>query len=135
MSNEEKRNKWLLPLSLACHPVKYKILYSLYYGPAKEIALYVTEIANRIREDRRKVSFYLTDLEKHNLVTSEFRIIEEPYDGKGKAGRFYSLTPLGGKVMGLLWSGLRQIDFGTEQVVSVLEAVDAKHALEVMKGG
>lgn len=132
MSNEEKRNSWLLPISLACHPIRYKILFSLYYGPAKEVALYITEIANRIKEDRRQVSFHLTNLEKRGLVESTFKIIEEPYEGKGKAGRFYNLTPLGGKVMGLLWSGLRQIDFGIEQVISVLEAVDARHALEVM---
>lgn len=133
MSNEEKRNDWLLPISLACHPVKYKILFSLFYGPAKEVPLYITEIAKRIKEERRKVSFYLTSLEEKGLVESEFAIIKEPYEGKGKAGRFYKLTEKGGTIMGLLWSGLRQIDFGIEQVITVLEAIDAHHPLEVIR--
>jgi len=132
MSNEVKRNRWLLPISMACHPIRYKILFSLFYGPAKEVSLYGTEIAKRIKEDRRRVSFHLTSLEENGLVESSFKVIEEPYEGKGKAGRFYQLTPLGGQVVGLLWSGLRQIDFGIEQVISVLEKIDARHALDII---
>jgi len=133
MINEKKRNNWLLPIGLACHPIRYKILFSLYYGPAKEIPLYITEIAKRIKEDRRQVSFHLTTLEDNGLVESKFDIIQKPYNGKGKAGRFYKLTKTGANVIGLLWSSLRQIDFGIEQVISVLEAIGADIPLNLLK--
>jgi len=50
------------------------------------------EIATKIEEDRRLVSFHLTTLEDRGFATSEFGIVKKP-SSMGKAGRFFKLTP------------------------------------------
>ena len=54
--------------------------------------MYVDEIADEIKIDRRLVSFHLTTLEEKGFATSDFKVIRKP-QSKGKAGRFYTLTP------------------------------------------
>jgi len=53
--------------------------------------LYIDELAKRIDENPRLVSFHLALLQREGLVDSEFRIVELP-SSRGKAGRFFSLT-------------------------------------------
>ena len=73
---------------LLLHPVRWKI-YQILKKNAR--AMYIDEIAEAIREDRRLISFHLSTLEEKSFVASEFKKITEP-KSKGKAGRFYKLT-------------------------------------------
>ena len=75
--------------NMLVQPIRYKIVKKL---REEKRPMYVDEIARGIDEDRRLVSFHLTTLEEHGFAESEFRIIERP-QSKGKAGRFYTLTP------------------------------------------
>ncbi len=85
-------SKTLDEASMILQPVRYKI-----YKALKEAGepLYIDEIANRIKEDRRLVSFHLATLEQYGFAKSEFKVITpaKSNPGKGKAGRFFSLTP------------------------------------------
>lgn len=71
------------------HPVRYKII-----GALKEAgrSMYIDEVANEIEENPRLVSFHLSTLEEKGFATSKFDVIKKP-SSKGKAGRFFSLTP------------------------------------------
>ncbi len=53
--------------------------------------LYIDELARKIEENPRLVSFHLTVLQRNGLVTSEFRVVDSP-QARGKAGRFFRLT-------------------------------------------
>ena len=75
------------------HPTRFKIIQAL-----KEAGrpLYIREIADKIGENHRIVSFHLTILAEHGFVEGEYRVIEEPKErskARGKAGKFYRLTP------------------------------------------
>ena len=71
------------------HPVRWKILDTLC---SKGGAMYIEEIADTIEEDRRLVSFHLGVLQERGFLVSEFKIVQKPAS-KGKAGRFFKLTP------------------------------------------
>lgn len=73
---------------IVLHPVRWKIIQAL----KERTPMYIDEIAEAIKEDRRLVSFHLSTLERNSYVESDFKIIERP-KSKGKAGRFYKLTP------------------------------------------
>jgi len=75
--------------NLLMQPIRYKIVKKL---REEKRPMYVDEIATGIKEDRRLVSFHLTTLEEHEFAKSEFHVIDRP-QSKGKAGRFYTLTP------------------------------------------
>ncbi len=70
------------------HPERWKLIKAL-----REIKepLFIGELAEKLKMDRRLVSYHLSTLEQHGFVKSEFKIIEPPRS-KGKAGRFYQLT-------------------------------------------
>jgi len=70
-------------------PTKYKIIKAI--AEAKR-PLYIGEIAKRIKEDRREVSFHLAALAEYGLVDGEYRVILERGPARGKAGKFYKLT-------------------------------------------
>jgi DNA-binding transcriptional ArsR family regulator len=53
--------------------------------------LYINELAERLKSERRLLSYHLSMLELHGFVKSEFKVIQLPHS-KGKAGRFYQLT-------------------------------------------
>src|SRR3989442_15672021 len=53
--------------------------------------LYLAEIANISSMDRATLAYHLGVLEKVGVVTSEYRILQEPRS-KGKAARYYSLN-------------------------------------------
>ena len=75
--------------ALLFHPVRYKIVETL---RREKTPMYIDEIAGKINEDRRLVSFHLSTLEDKGLAKSEFKVIKKA-QSKGKAGRFYTLTP------------------------------------------
>lgn len=71
------------------HPIRWKILIGL---EKKGKEMYIDPIADMVGADRRLVSFHLTTLEEHGFLESEFKVVKKP-ESKGKAGRFYKLTP------------------------------------------
>lgn len=82
-------------VAVLLQPVRYKIVREL--RRAGE-ALYIDEIAKRIGENPRLVSFHLATLQQNEFVTSEFRIVEAPRS-RGKAGRFFMTTQKVDKVL------------------------------------
>jgi len=84
--------------TIMLHPIRWKILMTL---EEKGTEMYIDQIADSIGEDRRLVSFHLGTLEESGILTSEFKVVEEP-KSKGKAGRFYTLTPKFVKLRGEL---------------------------------
>ena len=84
--------------SVILQPIRYRIYQELKRAGRP---LYVDELAKRLDVDRRLVSFHLATLEEHGFVTSEFKAITvaESNPGKGKAGRFFSLTGKAEKVI------------------------------------
>lgn len=70
------------------HPIRWKIYQTL---KEKGEPMYIDEIAKKIDEDRRLISFHLSTLEENLFVKSEFKVIKVA-SSKGKAGRFYKLT-------------------------------------------
>ena len=87
--------------SIILQPIRYRIYQELKRAGKP---LYVDEVARRLGIDRRLVSFHLATLEEHGFVTSEFKAITaaESNPGKGKAGRFFSLTGKAQKVLSRL---------------------------------
>ncbi len=75
-------------LNLLLQETRFKIVREL---KRAEGPLYIDELARRIGENPRLVSFHLAVLQRSGLVTSEFRVIDSP-KSRGKAGRFFSLT-------------------------------------------
>jgi predicted ArsR family transcriptional regulator len=72
------------------HPVRWTIIEML---EKTDKPMFIKEIADAIGVDRRLVSFHLSTLEGKGFAVSNFAVIEEAHS-LGKAGRFYSLTPL-----------------------------------------
>lgn len=102
------QGKWLSPMSVKkegngdgdqlanllyvlMQPTRRKIVKLLQSG--KE--MYIEQIADAIKEDRRSVSFHLTTLAEHGFVEGDFQLItpatENP--GSGRGAKFYHLTP------------------------------------------
>ena len=75
--------------TIMLHPIRWKILNGL---KEKGTEMYIDQIAEMVKIDRRLVSVHLGALQEHEYLTSEFKIVEEPHS-KGKAGRFFKLTP------------------------------------------
>lgn len=88
---------------LLVHPIRFKIVKKL---REEKRPMYVDEIATSIEVDRRLVSFHLTTLEKFGFAESEFMVINKP-QSKGKAGRFYKLTPKVESVLGDLAEAIK----------------------------
>ena len=73
-------------------PTRQRIIQLL---KTSEGPLYITEIAKRIEESARNVSFHLTTLAEYGFVRGEYREIEKPDSHSaltGKAAKFYELT-------------------------------------------
>lgn len=73
---------------IVLHPVRWKIIEAL---ETSGEPMYVSEIASKIDEDRRLVSFHLSTMEEKGYARSSFEVIKEA-NSLGKAGRFYTLT-------------------------------------------
>ena len=84
--------------SIILQPIRYRIYQELKKAGKP---LYVDEVAKRLGVDRRLVSFHLATLEENEFVTSEFKVLTaaQSNPGKGKAGRFFSLTGKAEKVL------------------------------------
>lgn len=82
-------------VAVLLQPVRYKIVRELRRA---DEPLYIDEVARRIGENPRLVSFHLATLQQNGFVTSEFRIVQAPRS-RGKAGRFFMPTQKVDKVM------------------------------------
>jgi len=84
-------------------PTRQKIIKALREaGPG---SLYIDEIAQKIKEDRRNVSFHLATLAEYGLVDGDYKVIEQPVaksKAKGKAAKFYHLTDKFGEAVSSL---------------------------------
>lgn len=78
------------------HPERRKIIELL---KERNTALFIGDIADKTGIERRLVSYHLNTLQENGFAQSEFKVIEPPHS-RGKAGRFYSLTPKVDEVMG-----------------------------------
>lgn len=70
------------------HPMRLKILHVL----EEKGEMYIEPIAEITGIDRRLISFHLSVLQNNGFLESAFKVVEEPRS-KGKAGRFFKLTP------------------------------------------
>jgi DNA-binding transcriptional ArsR family regulator len=72
-------------------PTRWKII-----GVLKQSgeSLYIKEIATKVGEDWKVVSFHLSALAEAGFVEGEFRSIQRPSSnpGLGRAGKFYHVT-------------------------------------------
>jgi predicted ArsR family transcriptional regulator len=75
--------------TICLHPIRWKILNTL---ATTDAPMYIDAIATEIGEERRLVSFHLVTLQEHGYLESEFKIVQDPHS-KGKAGRFFKITP------------------------------------------
>jgi len=85
-------------LYVLMQPTRQKIIKVL--SGSKE-PLYITEIASKIGENPRNVSFHLATLAEYGFVDGEYREIEKPAHHSamtGRAGKFYRLTSKVGEV-------------------------------------
>ncbi|MDF2954830.1 ArsR family transcriptional regulator [Candidatus Alkanophaga liquidiphilum] len=85
------------------HPIRYKIIELLMND-----SLHISEISNRIQEDRRLVSYHLLTLEECGFLESAYEISYEP-KSKGKALRKYKVTDKVGKVISELKNRISEI--------------------------
>lgn len=71
--------------------------------------MYIEQIADKINEDRRVVSFHLATLAENGFVEGEYRLIEAATKnpGRGRGGKFYKLTPKVAEVTARLNIALR----------------------------
>jgi len=85
-------------LFVLLQPTRWKIIGAL--KKSKE-PLYIREIADKVGEDWKVVSFHLSALADAGFVEGEFRIIERPKSnpGFGRAGKFYKVTKKVDEVM------------------------------------
>ncbi len=80
-------------LYVLMQPTRQKIIRLL--KESKE-PLYIAEIAEKVGESPRNVSFHLATMAEYGLVDGEYREIEAPTHHSaivGKAAKFYRLTP------------------------------------------
>jgi len=79
-------------LYVLMQPTRLKIVKLL--KETKE-PLYIEQIAERIKEDRRSVSFHLAALAESGFVEGEYKIIQPATENPsiGRGGKFYKLTP------------------------------------------
>ena len=87
--------------SILLQPLRYDVYKVLKYSKQP---LYIDQIAEAVHSDRRLVSYHLATLEEHGFATSQFMEITaaKPNPGKGKAGRFYTLTDKADRVLAQL---------------------------------
>ena len=75
------------------HPIRHEILVKL-----AEQKMFIEELAQELRVDRRLVSFHLTTLLNTGLVSGEWAVSKIPRS-KGKAARYFELTPEARKLL------------------------------------
>jgi len=79
-------------LYVIMQPIRLKIVRLL---KENKEPLYIEQIAEKVKEDRRTVSFHLATLAENGFVDGDYEIIKMPTKnpGRGRAGKFYRLTP------------------------------------------
>ncbi len=90
-TNEEESDIQLLYVLM--QPTRQKIIKTL--REAKGRPMYIKEIADKIEETPRNVSFHLATLSEFGFVQGEYREIEPPTHHSavsGRAAKFYQLT-------------------------------------------
>ena len=78
-------------LYVLMQPTRQKIIRAL---KASKEPMYIQQIADKIGETARNVSFHLATLAEYGFVDGEYREITAPTPnpGLGKAAKFYRLT-------------------------------------------
>jgi predicted ArsR family transcriptional regulator len=90
MENKSEESDLQL-LYVLMQPTRQKIIREL---KAAGEPLYIQQIADKIGESARNVSFHLATLAERGFVDGEYREIQAPTPnpGLGKAAKFYHLT-------------------------------------------
>ncbi len=93
-------------LYVLVQPTRQKIIKLL---KSNKDALYIEQIADKIGEDRRSVSFHLATLAENGFVDGDYRLIQAPTKnpGRGRGAKFYKLTPKVDEVLKKLDTVLR----------------------------
>lgn len=99
-------NTTISDANILLQPLRFEI-YKLLKSTTSP--LYIDEIAKKLSQDRRLVSYHLATMEEHGLATSKYLEIKPEFwnghppisanPGTGKAGRFYALTPKADRVL------------------------------------
>ncbi len=78
-------------LYVLVQPTRQKIIKLL---RSSKDPLYIEQIADKIGEDRRSVSFHLATLAENGFVEGEYRIIQQATEnpGRGRGAKYYRLT-------------------------------------------
>lgn len=78
-------------LYVLMQPTRRKIVNLLQSGES----LYIEQIADKIGEDRRSVSFHLATLAENGFVEGDYKLINPATEnpGSGRGAKFYHLTP------------------------------------------
>ena len=93
-------------LYVLLQPTRQKIVHLL--KESKE-PMYIKQIADEIGESERNVSFHLLTLAENGLVDGQYREIEPAHHSeivKGRAAKFYHLTPKVDEVLKRLEKGI-----------------------------
>nr|MDO8082068.1 ArsR family transcriptional regulator [Candidatus Freyarchaeota archaeon] len=88
-------------------PIRFKIVNLL----LKEAPLYIAQIAEKIGEERRLVSYHLTSLSKAGIVEAEWKLENPKKSSKGapKAVKYYKLTDKAESVIPLIINQLSNL--------------------------
>ena len=91
-TRREKEESDIQLLYVLMQPTRQKIIREL--KSSKE-PMYIQQIAEKIGETARNVSFHLATLAEYGFVDGEYREIKAPAPnpGLGKAAKFYRVTP------------------------------------------
>jgi predicted ArsR family transcriptional regulator len=93
-------------LYVLLQPTRQKIVQVL--RESKE-PMYIKQIADKIGESERNVSFHLLSLAEKGLVDGQYREIEQAHHSeivKGRAAKFYHLTPKVDEILKQLEKGI-----------------------------
>jgi predicted ArsR family transcriptional regulator len=90
MSTEKNGEELANQLYVIMQPTRLKIVKLL----RESKPLYIEQIAEKISEDRRSVSFHLATLAESGFVEGDYEIIQDAKKnpGVGRAAKFYRLT-------------------------------------------
>lgn len=92
-------------LYVLMQPTRRKIVNLL----QSEKPMYIEQIAEKIGEDRRSVSFHLATLAENGFVEGDYELINPATEnpGSGRGAKFYHLTPKVAEVLKKLDTVLR----------------------------
>lgn len=93
-------------LYVLLQPTRQKIVKLL---RSSRESMYIEQIADKIGEDRRSVSFHLAALAENGFVEGEYRVIQQATEnpGRGRGAKFYRLT--------------KKVDYALDRLNTVLQ--------------